>query len=255
MKNQARAVTRMVLGLTIASLLLSASMIRPVWARGEERAVETYSLFGSYLAARFARNEHDATTAATYFRTALQKDPGNLSLFEQAMMMAATEGQMQSAVELARKLTEKSKDHRMARLIMGLEAVKNGRYAEAEKLFAIDGNGIMEHLTLSLARAWAEVGVGHLKKAINEADKVNQAAWATAYVGYHKAMMYDVAKKPEKATAAYERIYRSSRMSFRVALAYAHHESAIGNNKRALTILGDYTRKTGTAAHPVAKDL
>ncbi|MFV0294953.1 MAG: tetratricopeptide repeat protein, partial [Hyphomicrobiaceae bacterium] len=52
-----------------------------------------------------------------------------------------------------------------------------------------------------------------------------------------------------------EKINRSSRMSFRVALAYAHHESAIGNNKRALTILNDYTRKTGTAAHPVAKDL
>lgn len=143
----------------------------------------------------------------------------------------------------------------MARLVLGLEAAKEKRYADAARHFGAPGNGVMEQLTLALARGWMKIAQGDVTGAIAEADAVNQAEWARFYVRYHKALMYDVAGQRTQARQGYERIFRSDTKSFRVALAYAHHASAAGDNKLASATLDEHARKTGGAVHPVAKGL
>ena len=234
-----------------AGLLASESAI----ARTGDEPPEAASLLGSYLAGRIARGQHDTPAAAEYYRAALERDPGNLALAEQSLLMETTEGHVGRAVELAKRVLAGYPDHRMANLLLGLEAAKTKRYAEAGEHFKSPGNGVMEQLTLALSRAWVKVAMGKIADAVAEADTINQAEWARFYVRYHKALMYDVAGEQAQARAAYERIFRSDTKSFRVALAYAHHASASGDNKLAESILAEHAKKTGGTVHPVAKGL
>ena len=236
-------------------LLLSGMAGAPALARTGETDPAASSLLGSYLAGRIARGQHDSVAAASYYRAALERDPDNLPLAEQSLLMETTEGRFENAVTLARRLITGNPDHRMARLVLGLDAAKAQRYADAIEQFKAPGNGVMEQLTLALARGWMKVAQGDVAGAVAEADTINQAEWARFYVRYHKALMYDVAGQQAQARAAYERIFKSDTKSFRVALAYAHHASASGDSKLAETILDEHAKKTGGTLHPVAKGL
>ena len=251
--NGSRGLMRSLLALLLVCPLFSTTADARTGVGSE--AQEARTLLGSYLAGRIARGQHDSAAAAEYYRSALGRDPGNVPLSEQSLLMETTEGRFEHAVELARSLIASQPDHRMARLVLGLEAAKAKRYAEAAEHFKAPGNGVMEQLTLALARGWMKVAEGDIAAAIAEADTVNQAEWARFYVRYHKALMYDVAGQGTQARAAFERIFRSDTKSFRVALAYAHHASAAGDNKLAEATLDEHTKKTGGAVHPVAKGL
>lgn len=223
-------------------------------ARSGGETEEATSLLGSYLAGRIARGQHDSTAASEYYRAALERDPENMPLAEQSLLMEATEGRFDRAVELARRIRAQFSDHRMARLVLGLEAAKNKRYQEAIEQFGSPGTGVMEQLTLALARGWMKLGRGDVSGALAEAGKVNQAEWARFYVRYHRALMHDVAGQSEQAQRIYESIFRSDTKSSRVALAYAHNVAASGNSKLALSILDEHAKKTGVV-HPVARGL
>jgi hypothetical protein len=92
-----------VLGLVAASGVLSA-------AAGVDGAAttasDTRSLLGSYLAGRVARGQHDTEAAATYYREALVRDPGNDVLIEQSFLMELMEGHWPRTEQLARELAE-----------------------------------------------------------------------------------------------------------------------------------------------------
>jgi hypothetical protein len=75
-----RARYPVLIGLSAALGLWAASAMQPVAAGvgdASKSGVETRSLLGSYLAGRVARGQHDTETAATYYREALVRDPGN----------------------------------------------------------------------------------------------------------------------------------------------------------------------------------
>jgi tetratricopeptide (TPR) repeat protein len=246
-----RGVTRLLLVLP----LLCAIGIDAAQARVGAEPEDTSSLLGSYLAGRIARGQHDGAAASEFYRAALERDPDNMALVEQSLLMEATEGQFDRAVELSRRVVKEHPDHRMARLVLGLEAAKHKRYADAMAFFKGPGNGVMEQLTLALARGWLKVAEGDVATAIGEVDALNQAEWARFYIRYHKALMHDVAGQTAEARKSYERIFRSDMKSLRVALAYAHHAAAAGDTKLAIAILDEHAAKTGGVFHPAAKGL
>ena len=97
--------------------------------------VETRSLLGSYLAGRVARGQHDTEAAATYYRQALARDPGNDVLIEQSFLMELIEGNWPRAEELARALIKAQPTHRTAHAFMGLVEFKAQRYEAADEHF------------------------------------------------------------------------------------------------------------------------
>lgn len=242
-------------GLAIIGTLVALVGVGPGAARTGTDVLESRSLLGSYLAGRIARGQHDAVAAAEFYKSALDREPDNAALVEQALLMAATEGRFDLAVDLAGRLKSLAPDHRVTRLVLGLAAVKKGDFASAEKDFTAPGNGVMENLTLTMARAWMRVAQNDIAGAIALADGVKQAEWAKFYVRYHKALMYDVAGDTQQARANFESLFRSDMKSFRVALAYASHASAAGDNTLGMAILDEHARKSAGTAHPVAADL
>ena len=210
---------------------------------------------GSYLAGRIARGQHDTAEASGFYRRALERDPGNEALIEQALMMQAAEGRFDEAIALARQLAEKQPAHRMAKLVLALAEAKAGQFAPAKESFAGSAVGVMGELTSALSQAWMLVGQGNAEGAVDLLDRLKQAEWAQFFIRYHKALIQDVAGKTQDARTSYERIYRTDSKSLRVALAYAQHASAAGDQKLARSIMDEHVKKNGGTVHPMAKVL
>ena len=133
-----RARYPVLIGLSAALGLWAASGMQPVAAGvgdASKSGVETRSLLGSYLAGRVARGQHDTETAATYYREALVRDPGNDVLIEQSFLMELIEGNWARAEELARSLTKAQPTHRTAHAFMGLVEFMAQHYEAADEHF------------------------------------------------------------------------------------------------------------------------
>src|SRR6201995_157722 len=76
---------------------------------------------GSYLAARHAGVERDATSAAAFYRSALRTDPKNSELLDRAFISSVADGDIDEAVKLAEKILTVDKTNRVARLVVGLQ--------------------------------------------------------------------------------------------------------------------------------------
>src|SRR5262249_53944204 len=83
---------------------------------------------GNYLAAYIAGGEHDTVAAATFSREALRYDPHNQSLIQNAFVAAISNGNMQDAFSLADRLLEQDPKNGLARLVIGVKAIKAKRF-------------------------------------------------------------------------------------------------------------------------------
>lgn len=240
-----------VLALALAGA--SASIESTLAAEG--RAAELRSQFGNYLAGRVARGQHDTSAAADYYERALDRDPTNIALLEQAMLMDAVEGHHERAGKLALSLVEKQPAHRVARLILAVADANSGKWASAHEHFKAASSTAIGELTSALARGWALAAQGELKAAMDALDSVKQAEWAQFYVRYHRALINDWAGRRQEAKASYERIFKSESKVLRVALAYAHHASASGDQKLARSIIEEHIKNSSGTPHPSARAL
>ncbi|MCI0599655.1 MAG: hypothetical protein L0Y60_09055, partial [Beijerinckiaceae bacterium] len=111
-------------------LLALAFPAAPAHARARESlAIATpfevgESPAGNYLAARVADAERDTMAAATFFREALRFDPRNPNLIEHAFVAAISNGNMQDAFGLASRLLSHDPKNSLARLVLGIKAIK-----------------------------------------------------------------------------------------------------------------------------------
>ena len=156
--------------------------------RGDSRrpAPRRNSLLGSYLAGRVARGQHDTEAAATYYRQALVRDPGNDVLIEQSFLMELMEGNWPRSEQLARELTELQPPRRMAHAFMGLVDFKAQRYAEADEHFKSASANPIGELTSTLARAWLYQAQDKTQEALALLDAPKQPEWAQYYLRFHR---------------------------------------------------------------------
>jgi len=87
---------------------------------------------GSYLAARHASVERDATSAAAFYRSALRVDPKNNELLDRAFISSLADGDIDEAVKLADRILTIDKSNRVARLVIGVRDLKAKKYAAAQ---------------------------------------------------------------------------------------------------------------------------
>ncbi len=87
---------------------------------------------GSYLAARHASVERDATSAAAFYRSALRTDPKNNELLDRAFISSLADGDIDEATKLADRILTIDKPNRVARLVVGVRDLKLKKYATAQ---------------------------------------------------------------------------------------------------------------------------
>ncbi|HXG79094.1 MAG TPA: tetratricopeptide repeat protein [Methyloceanibacter sp.] len=236
------------------SLLVAALVAAPAaYSEVASPPKEPGTLLGNYLSGRLARGDHDTLAAAEFYSRALASDPGNEIILEQAFLLEAAAAHWDNALKLAKELIKIEPAHRIARFLLGCEAFKQGRYHEADEHFAAARQGPIADLTSTLARAWVKAADGKPDEAFAILDSLSDADWAQFYQRYHRALIADVAGKPDVARQAFAQAFKKNPSTLRVADAYARHALKANNPKLARQTLKTHIAKS--ASHPLSEAL
>jgi tetratricopeptide (TPR) repeat protein len=207
---------------------------------------------GSYLAARHASVERDAASAAEFYRSALRSDPKNNELLDRAFISSVADGDIEDAVKLAERILANDKSNRVARLVVGVQALKQKKWAAAQLNINQSVRGPITDLVATLLSAWASYGAGDTKAAVAGIDKLTGPEWYPLFKDLHAGMILDLSGKEKEAGARFERAYKLDDSMLRIAEAYAHWLTRNKDQDKAVTIYEAFDKKL--ARHPLVQE-
>jgi tetratricopeptide (TPR) repeat protein len=187
-------------------------------SKGELKSLTTS---GSYLAARHASVERDASSAAKFYRSALRTDPKNNELMDRAFISSLADGDIDEAVKLADRILAIDKSNRVARLVVGVRDLKQKKYATAQININQSIRGPITDLVATLLSGWASYGAGDTKAAVANIDKLTGPEWYPLFKDLHSGMILELAGKEKDAGTRLERAYKLDDSTLRVADEYA----------------------------------
>ncbi len=191
---------------------------------------------GSYLAARHAGAQRDASTAAAYYRAALKADPKNSELLERTFLAVLTDGEVEEAARLAERLIQSDRGHRIARLVLGVRGIKTKQYPAARQHLAQSVRGPIADLTATLLTAWTLHGAGETKGAIEAIDRLTGPEWYAIFKELHAGLIQDLANNKKEAGIRLERAHKLDPNALRAVEAYARWASRHGPKGEALKV-------------------
>ena len=213
------------------------------------RDLKSLTMSGSYLAARHASVERDASSAATFYRSALRTDPKNNELLDRAFISSLADGDIDEAVKLADRILTMDKSNRVARLVVGVRDLKQKKYAAAQLNINQSIRGPITDLVATLLSGWASYGAGDTKSAIANIDKLTGPEWYPIFKDLHSGLILELAGKEKDAGSRLERAYKLDDSMLRVADAYARWLSRNKDSAAAKAVYEAFDKKL--ARHPL----
>jgi tetratricopeptide (TPR) repeat protein len=210
------------------------------------------SASGSFLAARHAGGQKDAAAAASYYRAALRGDPRNNELLSRAFLAVLANGEVDEAVKLAERVLQLDKTDRIARLVLGVRAIKQKQYPVARRELQQSIRGPITDLAATLLSAWTLASPTEAKAATDSIDKLSGADWYAIFKELHAALILDVAGQKKEAAKRYERAYKLDPTALRVAQSYGSFLSRQGNNAEALKVFAAF--EEALPRHPLVTE-
>jgi tetratricopeptide (TPR) repeat protein len=230
------------LRLAVVAAAAAALALAPAVAWLEPAQAEAPSSFsrtstsGSYLAARHAGGERDAAAAAAYYKAALRGDPHNNELLGRTFLAVLANGEVDEAVKLAADVLQVDKNDRIARLVLGVRALKQKHYQAARKELAQSVRGPITDLAATLLQAWTMANATESKAAIDSIDKLTGADWYAIFKDLHSALILDLAGQKKDAAKRFERAYKLDPTALRVVQSYGSFLSRQGSTSEALKV-------------------
>jgi tetratricopeptide (TPR) repeat protein len=211
------------------------------------------SLSGNYLAARIATGQRDQRLAAAYLRAALRGDPRNGELIERTFIALVAAGQIEEAGRLAERLVQISKDHRLARLVIGIRAMKQRQQQLARTNLAQSIRGPVADLTAGVLTGWSHFAAGDQKAGLAELERLTGPEWFGVFRELHAGLMLDASGRSKEAIRRLERAYQLDQTALRVVEAYARGLARAGERERALEVLRAFDKVLPN--HPLVVEL
>ncbi|ABD89880.1 tetratricopeptide repeat protein [Rhodopseudomonas palustris] len=213
------------------------------------RDLKSLTTAGSYLAARHASVQRDASAAATFYRSALRADPKNNELLDRAFISSLADGDIDEAVKLADRILAIDKTNRVARLVVGIRDLKQKKYAAAQQNINQSVRGPITDLVATLISGWASYGAGDVRTAVGNIDKLAGPEWYPIFKDLHSGMMLDLAGKQKDAGVRLERAYKLDDSALRVVDAYGRWLSRNKDDAAASAVYEAFDKKL--ARHPL----
>jgi len=197
---------------------------------------------GNYLAAREAGAERDSAAAAAYYRAALRSDPKNPELLEHAFLSVLSDGEIEDAVKLADRIVQVDHGHRIARLVLGVRAIKQKQYPAARQHLAQSVRGPIADLTATLLSAWTLYGSNEVKPAVETIDRLAGPDWYAIFKDLHAGMILDLANGKKDAGKRLERAYKLDSNALRAVQAYGNWASRNAGKDEALRVFQEFQK-------------
>ena len=217
---------------------------QPASAVQSTAPVDMTSFSGAYLAARVAEVDNDLDGAIEYYQKALIFDPENEQLQQSVMLALITNGRFQEALPYAEKLKKVPDVERFSRLALAVDAFRKKDFKGAEPLLKLVSSSDLDTLITESLTAWAKLGAGDKKGAIEKLDKLDGPDWYTLFVSYQKALIAEQAGMNDVADAAYQATIddvaagsAAPETWMRAAEAYAGFLARSGKKDAALAVL------------------
>src|SRR5688500_11073979 len=224
---------RLVGGTLIASGLLllpkAASAQTPT-----QREVFRLSPLGAYLAARHASADRDATAQAAYYRAALRADPNNKELLERAFLALLASGEVEESGKLADRIVQTEKSHRIARLTLGIRAIKQKQYQTARQQLELSVGNPVTDLAAALLVGWAAYGAEEARSAVEAIDKLPGPDWYGPFKDMHAGLILELSGTKKEAGKRFEHAYKLDPNDTRLVEAYAGWAGRNGAKDEAL---------------------
>ena len=227
----------------LALLATTCTISWPVMGAAQAEGPANFSrtsASGSYLAARHAGGQKDAAAAATYYRAALRGDPRNNELLGRTFLAVLANGEVDEAVKLAERVLQVDKTDRIARLVLGVRALKQKQYPVARRELAQSIRGPITDLAATLLSAWTMASPGEAKSAVDTIDKLTGADWYAIFKDLHAALILDLAGQKKEAAKRFERAYKLDPTALRVVQSYGSFLSRQGNKAEALKVFATF---------------
>src|ERR1700722_10073701 len=205
--------------------------------------LKSLTMSGSYLAARHASVDRDASSAATFYRSALRTDPKNNELLDRAFISSLADGDIEEAVKLADRILTVDKSNRVARLVIGARDLKQKKFPTAQPNINQSIRGPITDLVATLLSGWASYGAGDTKTAVANIDKLTGPEWYPIFKDLHSGMILELAGKEKEAGVRLERAYKLEDSMLRVADDYARWLSRNKDDAAATAIYEAYDKK------------
>ena len=218
--------------LAVAALTWSV----PLAAQTTSTSYSRTSVSGNFLAARHAGSERDASAAASYYRAALRGDPRNSELLSRAFLALLANGEVEDAVKLADRIVQIDKNDRIARLALGVRAIKQKQYAVARQQLAQSIRLPITDLVGTLLSAWTQANPSEYKAATDAIDKLGGPEWYNLFKNLHAGLILDLSGQKREAGKRFDRAYQLDHSQLRIAQAYGSFLARQGNRDEALKV-------------------
>jgi len=175
---------------------------------------------GSYLAARHASVERDASSAATFYRSALRTDPKNNELMDRAFIRRSPMAIFDEAVKLADRILTIDKSNRVARLVVGRARSEAEEIRHRQININQSIRGPITDLVATLLSGWASYGAGDTKAAVANIDKLTGPEWYPIFKDLHSGHDPRTRRQGQRRRIRLERAYKLDDSMLRVADDY-----------------------------------
>ncbi len=206
---------------------------------------------GNYLDAQHATMERESGIAAGYYLNVLKTDPHNADLLNHAFLAVLTDGNIDQASKLAQRVLAVDHDDHVARLVLGVRALKERHYSLARQDFSQSVNGPVTDLTAALLTAWARYGSGDPKAAVDDMDRLAGPDWYGVFRDLHAGLILDLGNLKKDAGKRYESAYKADPSALRTVQAYGRYLSRTAGKDAALKVYQDFDKVLPD--HPLVK--
>lgn len=200
------------------------------------------SLYGNYLAGRYAGALRENSLASKYYARALEHDPYDDVILERAFLLRATSGNVGSAIGLAHAVVARDPAKQSARLVLAIDAMRRQQFEECRLQVSKAGPSPLTVIAGALINGWAYQGEGRTDEALEAISSIANFIDFDALHHYQRALINDLAGREEDARSAYEQALEvSNGENLRVVLAYARFLQRANQPPEALALLESFS--------------
>jgi tetratricopeptide (TPR) repeat protein len=149
-------------------------------------------------------------------------------------------GELDDGVKLAERVLQVDKNDKVARLVLGVRAIKQKQYPAARRELAQSIRGPVTDLVAALLSAWTLANPAEAKLATDTIDKLASADGYATFKDLHAGLILDLVGQKKEAAKRYERAYKNDPAALRVVQSYGSFLSRQGNTEEALKVFAKF---------------
>jgi tetratricopeptide (TPR) repeat protein len=198
--------------------------------------------FGNYLAGRHAQLASNPSFAIEYYKSALRKSPGKVSLLRQITALLVSEGKIAEALIGAKRQLEISdKESNLSRLILALSEIKKQKYTKALDLLNQLPEGGLNAFSLPMLKAWVLAGQKKYDEALKILDQKTNNEGLEALFGIHGALISELSGNTKNAIVRYKKTVKIRKnANLRITILLGNLYERLGQTDNAKGVYDRY---------------